>query len=164
VLGGKGEQEDRFFQIPFRGLDQILKGVKYDSHPADAILYDYISGAVGVEGVELHISQPDEISWWLEGKRRWTRSALSLHILSCERCRERVESIRAKGRPKVAKRVPPWEAFIESIPVILLRRSTAIALILLLLAAIIILLYPSKPPVPIPIYFEDKIGQLKGVG
>jgi hypothetical protein len=170
VLEGRGGQEDRFFQVPFRGLDQILEGVKYECHPGDALLYDYISaqGAIGVEEeTELQISRADEVASWLEGKRGWSRSALSLHILSCRRCREHVESLRAREKLERSK-VSPWQALVELALLIkgssLLRRSTAVALILLAAAAIIVLLYPSVPPSPTPIYLEDKIGDLKGVG
>jgi len=109
---------------------------QYENHPDEITLDRYVHGATLSDSAPQMSTGPD-VAAWLEGQNGWDASAISLHVLSCANCRDRVASLRAVLEREHVARTESWWQQIQMDPrkiwsAGMLRRS-AIALVVVAL-------------------------------
>ncbi|MCL6642802.1 MAG: hypothetical protein K6T71_05720 [Candidatus Bipolaricaulota bacterium] len=142
------ENEERLAE--FADLVMGLESIEYESHPSDEILRAYVAqrlpeGRIG----ETH-------AFGLHGRvSRWTRSDVSMHVLTCTICQQHVARLRASRWQLLSSaRQQPKEEWSWH------RRFALGALASAAAAAVIIALWlwPPSPPGP-ACWIEDQCWQ-----
>jgi hypothetical protein len=164
--------DERFFEYPFEELNKIINTSRYHRHPSAEVLRKYVQGLIPDEGDLWESSQSASAEIpadWLEGNRGWTLSAVSLHVLSCKRCRRRVAAIRSveDRRLRMEKILPKWRGIQKALVSLwlrpsLLRQSTALLILAVLMAILLVFLSQPPPSTSPPIHFEK--GRISGSG
>lgn len=85
----------------FAELFAGLRGLEYSDHPSEEVLRAYVANRLldspGAGRVGATFRDERAFENFLRGHiARWTRSEVSMHILTCTRCQERVAYLRAR--------------------------------------------------------------------
>jgi len=154
--GGEGRRhrEGRSFERSLKELDQALqRGARYRRHPPEGVLRRYVQGALP-DHPELDpghalpraIRSEADLLGWLEGGQGWPLTVVSLHVISCRRCRRRVALLRRleTRRRQLERFLPKWKGIHLLLRPSWLRSSTAVLLVVAL--ATLLFLFLSQPP------------------
>ena len=181
--GGEGRRhrhEGRSFERSLRELDQALqRGARYRRHPPEGILRRYVQGALPDSdsdpgtgnALPRAIHGEADLLGWLEGRQGWPLTVVSLHVLSCRRCRQRVALLRRleTRRRQLEGLLPKWKGIQRTLTFLLLRPSwlrpsTAVLLVAALAALLFLFLAQPPPSTSPPIHPEKERISGSGLG
>ena len=170
--GGEGRRhrrEGRSFERSLRELDQALqRGARYRRHPPEGVLRRYVQGGLPDPDSDPGNALPRAIHGeadllsWLEGERGWSLTVVSLHVVSCRRCRRRVALLRRleTRRRQLEGLLPKWKGIQRTLTFLLLRpswlRSSTAVLLVVALAALLFLFLAQPPPSTSPPIHPEK--------
>ncbi|MBI1730783.1 hypothetical protein HY229_03410 [Candidatus Acetothermia bacterium] len=145
MLNGK----DRHSLDEFSFLcENSLGDLDHKSHPDRRILDRYLRVSASAQA-KFDLSRERELMPWLAGASGWSDSAISAHVLSCARCRERIRSLRAVYSREIAQEIrSAWWQRIEAklAPQFGFRGLKRPVLALLLIAFFVAMLFAVQQP------------------
>ncbi len=96
------ERLEELAEVMFCGLRQTFRRLRYRHHPDQNALYEYLTSPGGPLFAEL--ADPT-------GQRGWTRSSISLHVLSCPRCTREIARLR-RQLEVIPAGTPWWQSLV----------------------------------------------------
>ena len=131
--------------------NRISLDFQYENHPDEISLDRYVHGAL-LSTSSPTMSEVQDVAAWLDGHHGWSVSAISLHALSCAKCRESILDLReAYERNHSHQGVSLWQ-LLQEIPQriwdlgALKRSAVAVGIAVLLMGGVLVGDLMINPP------------------
>ena len=100
-------------EVLFRNLNKVAYDFSYEIHPDDITLDRYVHNAL-IRDIDPVFSSDQEFQSLLHGESGWTRTSISLHIVSCDSCRASIDALRDAYQEQTESSVSWWGQLQES--------------------------------------------------
>lgn len=100
-------------EVLFKNLNEVAYDFSYEIHPDDITLDRYVHNAL-IRDIDPVFSSDQELQSLLLGENGWTRTSISLHVVSCESCRASINALRDAYQEQMESSVSWWGQLQES--------------------------------------------------
>ena len=113
MQNGKSSENWNEFEVLFKNLNKVSYDFGYEVHPDAVTLDRYVHNAL-IRDDDPLFSSDEEFSCLLNGESGWTRTSISLHVVSCTDCKLSIKQLREEYQEQTESSVSWWGQLQES--------------------------------------------------